>query len=126
MFNNNGKETKNSLIIETLIGENCTIVGNISGEGLIKIDGSIQGDINWVDDIIIGDKCTSTGNIVCKNANIHGNIYGNVMCEETLILEQSGKIFGDITVKKLIIKEGGFLEGKCTMIVEKSLSVILD
>ena len=127
MFNTNiNKENKNSSMIETLIGDNCKIIGNITGEGLVKIDGAVEGDINWLDDLIIGANCNCVGNITCKNASIHGKIYGNVICEQTLTIEQTGKISGDITVKKMIVKEGGFLEGKSTMIIEKSLKEILD
>lgn len=119
------KENKNIDRIETLIGEQCNIVGNISGEGLIKIDGSVEGDMLWQDDIIIGDTALYKGNITCKNAVVSGRINGNLICEESLVIESYGKVTGDITVKNLVIKEGGCLDGKCTMVVSKAASDIL-
>ncbi|MBU5592854.1 polymer-forming cytoskeletal protein [Clostridium sp. MSJ-4] len=110
------KDSKNIDRIETLIGELCNIVGNLSGEGLIKIDGSIEGDMLWRDDVIIGETALYDGNISCKNAKVNGKVKGNITCEEVLIIEPCGKIIGDITVKNLIIKEGGSLDGKCTMV----------
>ncbi len=119
------KDSKNTDRIETLIGEQCSIVGNLSGEGLIKIDGSAEGDMCWKDDVIIGEGAIYRGNITCKNACINGKVKGNVICEESLIIDNYGKILGDITVKNLTIKEGGYLDGRCSMIVEKEASEIL-
>lgn len=112
MFNE--KEYNNK--IETLIGEGCNIKGALSGSGLLKIDGIIDGNIIWNDDIIIGCPSVCTGNVSCKNITVNGIIKGNITCKETLCIESTGKINGDIKVKNISIKEGGSIEGKCTMI----------
>ena len=117
-FSNQDKDSKSQKTlerIETLIGENCSITGNISGEGLLQIDGSVEGDINWIDDIIIGPSCKYKGNISCKNASIKGSVEGNISCEDILTIEDTGKVTGDINVKKIIINENGSLDGKCIM-----------
>ncbi len=115
----NEKDVKKFPKIETLIGEGCSLVGNLNGEGLIKLDGSIEGDINWLDDIIIGASCSYLGNVTCKNATIDGTVQGNMICEENLVISPSGRLIGNITVKNLEICKGGYFDGKCTMIVEK-------
>ncbi|WP_139905411.1 bactofilin family protein [Clostridium thermarum] len=119
------KDSKNIERIETLIGEQCNIVGNLNGGGLLKVDGSIDGDILWQDDVILGVFSIFNGNLTCKSAIVSGKVTGNIICEETLIIESSGKVSGDITVKKLVVKEGGMLDGKCTMIVERAASDVL-
>lgn len=123
MFNEKEKSTNK---IETLIGEKCKVIGSLQGDGLIKIDGYVQGDIIWQDDVIIGvtSHCKST--ITCKNALINGKVEGNVVCENTLNLEPNGRITGDLTVKNLIIKEGGSFEGKCTMLVNTKIEDVLE
>lgn len=123
MFNEREKVSNK---IETLIGEQCAIIGSLKGSGLLKIDGSIDGDINWLDDIILGITSYCKSNISCHNAFISGKIDGNVLCEDTLTIESSGKITGDITVKNLIIKEGGSFDGKCTMVTSKTSAEFLE
>jgi cytoskeletal protein CcmA (bactofilin family) len=120
------KESKNMERICTLIGEQCSIVGNLTGGGLLKIDGSIDGDILWQDDVILGILAIYNGNLTCKNAVISGRIKGNVICDGTLTIDVSGKVTGDITVKNLVVKEGGSLEGRCTMVVAKDATEVLD
>jgi cytoskeletal protein CcmA (bactofilin family) len=107
---------KNLNKIETLIGENCHIVGNFTGTGTIKIDGVIDGDILWQDDVIVGADSEVNGSILCNNAFINGNVNGNIKCKNILTIQPQGKVKGDITVKKLIINESGLLDGKCTML----------
>lgn len=111
----NSKE-KNMNRIETLIGEQCYIIGSLNGNGLLKIDGSVDGDLFSEDDVILGISGHVKGNLTCNNAYIQGIIQGNVTCKSTLTIEDSGKVKGDILVKKLMISEGGILDGKCNMI----------
>lgn len=124
MFNNEKEKVTNK--IETLIGEKCSIVGNLKGDGLLKIDGSIEGDIFWEDDIMLSVSAFCISNISCKSAFINGKVEGNIVCENTLTIENCGKIMGDITVKNLVIKEGGSLDGKCTMVVPKKLEDVIE
>jgi cytoskeletal protein CcmA (bactofilin family) len=113
MFSNKEKDMDR---IETLIGDGCCIIGSITGNGLIKIDGSIDGDLFSEDDIVLGESGQVKGNTICNNAYIHGIVHGNVTCKNTLTIENCGNVKGDISVKKLMISEGGILDGKCTMI----------
>lgn len=126
MFYSSEKEKdKNLNKIETLIGDQCNIEGNLSGQGLLKVNGCIHGDINWDDDIILDMASYCEGNITCKNAYINGKIKGNVFCSDTLTIESNGKILGDITIKNLSINPGGLLDGKCTMILSQSTDDII-
>lgn len=114
MFNEKDKVINK---IGTLIGERCTISGTIQGEDVLRLDGYIEGDINWKDDVILGNASLCKGNIYCKSAIIEGKVEGNVLCQDTLTIEMCGNVKGDITVKNLVIKEGGILEGKCNMLI---------
>lgn len=120
------KYSKKTDRIETLIGEQCSIVGNLNGDGILKIDGSVNGDIFWEDTIILGPTGIYCGNITCKDAFISGKVKGNIICEGALTIDFQGRICGDITVKNLVVAEGGVLDGKCTMIIALDASEILD
>lgn len=122
MFNEKEKSTNK---IETLIGEKCKVIGSLQGDGLLKLDGCVQGDVIWQDDVILGVTSHCKSNISCKNALINGRVEGNVICENTLLLETNGKIKGDLTVRNLVIKEGGSFEGKCTMLVTKQVEDVI-
>lgn len=107
--------------IETLIGEHCVVNGSLSGNGLLKVDGNIEGDINWQDDLEIAETCNCNGNIICINAYISGKVVGNIVCQGTLTIESTGIVNGDINAKNLKINDGGILDGTCTMKVNKNV-----
>lgn len=111
MFNSSDKEKdKNINNIETLIGDGCSIIGSLKGENLLKIDGYLEGNIIWKDDIILGSTGYCKGDISCKNAYVSGKVEGNISCEGILTIENYGKITGDINIKNIIIKDGEFLK----------------
>lgn len=111
MFNENDSNK-----IDNLIGDQCKIIGTLTGKGVLKIDGIIEGDIFWEDDIILADSSICEGNISCKNAIINGQIHGNIICKNTLTVDSLGKITGDINTKTLIINKGSIFNGNCNML----------
>ncbi|MBC8063167.1 MAG: polymer-forming cytoskeletal protein [Clostridiaceae bacterium] len=118
MFN---EKEKNSNRIETLIGEHCTITGGLSGCGLLRIDGTIEGTIRWQDDVETSETSFCKGNITCFNAIIGGKVEGNLSCQGTLTIESSASVTGDICVKNLRINDGGVFDGKCVMLSKNEI-----
>lgn len=104
--------------IGTLIGINCTLDGTLKGSGYIKNDGIINGDVLVENDIETSSFSYVKGNITCYNAEINGKVDGNICCTEKLTIGSSGLIHGDITVKELVIIQGGILQGKCSMVID--------
>jgi len=126
--------------IDTLIGDNvsiegnisstgtvrldCSVVGNVSGDGLIVGEsGSVTGDIECSEILI--DKSSVIGNIKCKNITISGNVEGDVKCKGTLKLNDTASLIGDVEVGKLVIDNGAFFKGLCEMI-DKSKDINLN
>lgn len=105
--------------IETLIGVNCTINGTLNGSGYIKNDGILNGDVLIENDFETSSLSYVRGNISCYNAIINGKLDGNISCTGKLIIGSTGLIHGDITVKDLVILQGGILQGKCSMVIDK-------
>jgi len=87
-------------------------------QGVVIINGTINGDIIGAEDVIV----TSTGscdcNINAKNLIIDGTVKGNIDVE-TLIID-SGKLYYDrIRMDKLLISEQGFIAHKSDVETEK-------
>jgi cytoskeletal protein CcmA (bactofilin family) len=116
MFNSK----KNNYSVETLIGEKCNINGSLTGTGSIEIEGYVEGDIYWDDDIMISETCTVKGSINCVDAYIKGRINGDIISKRVLTIESTGQVYGNIHTPKLIIKEGGIFKGVCSMPIIKT------
>ncbi|WP_434565383.1 polymer-forming cytoskeletal protein [Thermoanaerobacterium thermosaccharolyticum] len=101
--------------IDTIIGKNTTIEGNIKSQGTMRIDGNVTGKIEVQGSMIIGDNSKIEADIKADNISISGEITGNLTVKNQVQITSTGKVYGDIEVQNLIIDEGAIFEGKCKM-----------
>lgn len=106
-----------SLNIDSLIGEDIVISGKIKGSGNLRIDGTIEGDIDYNGDITLGETGKIKGNILCENLIAAGGIDGNIVVKDIFTLLPTGILNGDMEVKSLVIHENAKFDGNCKMIV---------
>jgi cytoskeletal protein CcmA (bactofilin family) len=109
MFNNKKEEAPQSFSMQVInnIGSGTTIEGNIFSKGRL----------------VSGPGSSITGDIVCTNGNIDGQVKGNIQVSETLKVTKTAHIDGNITSKKLIVDEGAVIQAKITMSSQQNLTV---
>ena len=66
----------------------------------------------------MGESGLITGNVVCQNASIMGNVIGNISVKELLSLNAAANVKGDILINKLSIEPGATFSGTCRMLDE--------
>lgn len=98
--------------------EGTTIKGDISAVGDVRMDGLLEGNITLTGKLVLGEKGIIIGNVICQNANIIGQVTGNVSVKEFLSLYATSRIKGDILSNKLSIEPGAHFSGACRMIDE--------
>ncbi len=101
--------------IETIIGRNTTITGNVNGSGSIRIDGRIEGGVSITGDAVIGESGTVQGDITAGSLTVAGTVTGNVDCSGNLSIHSSGQLVGDVRVRSLNIADGGVFKGRSEM-----------
>jgi cytoskeletal protein CcmA (bactofilin family) len=97
------------------IGDGTAIIGDINSNGDIRIDGTITGTVNCKGKLILGPSGSVIGDISCSNAEISGNIKGNLQVTELLNLKLSATVNGEISTGKLSIEPGANFSGTCIM-----------
>jgi len=98
-----------------LLGAGTEIVGNITSNSDIRIDGNLSGNLKTKGKVVIGETGSVLGEIHCKNADIDGRIEGKIVVSELLSLKAPSNIKGDIVAKKLAIEPGAKFSGNCNM-----------
>jgi cytoskeletal protein CcmA (bactofilin family) len=101
-----------------LLGVGTEIVGNITSNSDIRIDGSLSGNLKTKGKVVIGETGSVLGEIHCKNADVDGNIEGKIIVSELLSLKAPSNIKGDIVAKKLAIEPGAKFTGSCNMSID--------
>ncbi|UJP66285.1 bactofilin family protein [Mongoliitalea daihaiensis] len=106
------KEIVNS---SNVISKETNITGNITAQGNIRIEGTIEGRIDSKSKIVIGDSALIKGDLKSVEAEIAGKVNGSVTCEDLLYLKSTAIIEGDIFTAKIVIENGAQFNGKCQM-----------
>ena len=98
------------------IGKSISIKGDVIGDEDTVIEGRVEGRIELKNHhLTIGPNGDVRGEISAKQVTIVGRVSGNVVATERTELRDSGRIEGDLLTPRLLVQEGGQLNGKITM-----------
>ena len=108
-------ETSDKPKIETWIGGNVTIVGDINFTGACSVDGSIEGNLHSEDPdstLILGETGHIIGNMNVASLYANGRIDGNVVASKKVELHPKARINGDLHYNSLEMAVGAGVNGK--------------
>jgi cytoskeletal protein CcmA (bactofilin family) len=100
---------------ETIVGVNTSFVGTIKTDGNIRIDGRVEGDIEILGNLIVGETGQVIATIKAQNVHVSGAVKGEITAIEQLEISPTGKVWGDIVTAALHIEPGGLFRGQSAM-----------
>jgi cytoskeletal protein CcmA (bactofilin family) len=99
----------------TIIANGTTIVGDVGSEGVIKIEGTVQGTVRAATQILVAPGAVIRGDVFAPEIVAGGEIHGGVHGEERVEIQAGALIDGDIQTQRIHIAEGGRVNGQITM-----------
>ena len=111
LWQNHDEDLKNL----NIIGNGTSIIGNIVSNGDIRIDGSLEGNVETKAKLVLGETGKIKGEIICATSEISGLIEGKISVEDILALKSTAQIIGDIQTTKISIEPGAVFTGTCNM-----------
>jgi len=106
--------------MNSILGKGCKITGTMEiTEGTVRIDGEFEGTISCPETLVVGKDGRVKADIQVKHAVIGGTVLGNIEADDKLELQSGSRLEGDIRTKRLVIDEGVFFEGSCSMSPDK-------
>jgi cytoskeletal protein CcmA (bactofilin family) len=101
----------------SLFGKGTNINGNITGDGDIRIDGILHGNINILGKLIVGESAIIKGEIKADRAEIFGSTTGRISVKGVLSIKATGSVEGDLYVGQLEIEKSGLFRGTSHMVL---------
>lgn len=102
--------------IETLIGADTRIEGNVYFSGGLRVDGTVLGAITEPNDkpgtLILSEQGRIEGAITAAKVVINGSVTGPVKASQFIELQTKARIVGDVYYNSLEIHTGAVVEGK--------------
>ncbi|HFQ91240.1 MAG TPA: polymer-forming cytoskeletal family protein [Chromatiales bacterium] len=109
-----GKKYKNTRV-DTLIGQQTELRGNISFTGGLHIDGKIQGNVTADGDhgstLVLSEQGTIEGEVRAPFLIINGLVIGDLYASETIELAPNARITGNVYYEKIEMAMGAEVNG---------------
>lgn len=121
--NNESDDSSSSMANQTstvkdqvnLVGEGTVFEGTIRAESDVRASGRIVGTLEVDGKTMIAEEGVVEGEIIATNADIAGQVEGEIHVEERLVLKSTARVDGKIETDRLIVEEGAQFTGECEM-----------
>jgi cytoskeletal protein CcmA (bactofilin family) len=95
----------------SIIAAGTRIEGDIETDGVIRVEGTVEGSIRAGRQVLVGRQGAIMGDIVTREAVIGGRVEGTISTTERLEIQSTSLIVGDIITRAIAVVEGGKVNG---------------
>ena len=99
----------------TVIAGGNQFEGTITGSGDIQIEGEFKGKVDGTGTLRVTAQGRVNGSLAARTVVVAGNVHGDILAGETIELEASATVEGDITAPRIRIAEGATFDGQVHM-----------
>lgn len=97
------------------LGPRDSLVGRLTTEGDVRVQGSLEGEVSAAGEVWIEDKATVKANVEGRSLNVRGDVEGDLTAKDRLLISGSGNVSGNVRVRRLAIEDGATLNGNVSM-----------
>jgi len=95
----------------TVLGKDTKIIGELSSEDELYVDGELEGKLTLASRLTIGPSGKVTADIKAKEVVVFGSIRGNVQAEERIAMRAGASVIGDVRTAGINIEDGAYFKG---------------
>lgn len=111
-----GKNQRPAVRIDTLVGRNSEIHGDVQFSGGLHVDGNIHGNVTAGDGgesvLSLSQHGLIKGEIRVPHVTINGTVEGNVYASQRLELGAEARVTGDVQYNLIEMAVGATVDGK--------------
>ena len=96
----------------SVLDAQMVVRGDLETDGMLRIDGRLEGNILRAGVVVLGEGATIIGNVTARELVIGGTIAGSIVAESRVEVEASAEVDGDIESDAILIHEGGAVRGR--------------
>lgn len=101
--------------VNSVIGKGTEFEGTVRTKETFRVEGFVKGTIISAGTLIIGNGGKVDGKIEAANILVGGEAYGELYASNKIEANASGRIYGNIHTKSLIVDENAIFQGTCEM-----------
>ena len=97
------------------VGRNINVSGKLIFHEPVRIEGRFKGEVRSVELVVVGEDGMIEGKVFAPRLLIMGELRGDVVGCERVVLGPRSKFFGNIETQNLTVSEGAYVEGNVRM-----------
>src|SRR5438270_5182405 len=99
------------------VGNGTTLTGEASFRGMLRVDGTLSGNVRSEDGtLIVSTNGRVEANVEVAVAQIFGTVQGDIIASKRIEMGRVAKVTGNIKTPALVIENGAIFEGSCLMV----------
>jgi len=102
-------------LFNSLVGEGTSFKGDVTVNGIFRIDGDFVGSIKTKGKVFIGRTGRAECTIQASSIVIGGIVNGSIVSTEKVVILSSAVVMGQIKAPRLIAEEGVLLQGELSI-----------
>lgn len=99
----------------SVIGAGLKITGDVESSGVIKVEGTVEGNIRGARQLFLGKGGTIRGDLHASEIVLAGTVVGTVSASDRCEIQGSSAVHGDIYTKSIVVLEGAVINGTVRM-----------
>ena len=101
----------------TAIGKAVAIIGEITSEEDLYVDGEVQGDLNVKGSrLTIGPNGKARSNVKAHEVIIQGQVQGDVEATQKIVIRREGSLVGNIRTTGIVIEDDAYFKGSIDIV----------
>jgi cytoskeletal protein CcmA (bactofilin family) len=97
------------------VGRNVNVSGKLIFHEPVRIEGRFRGEVHSVELVVVGEEGMIEGKVFAPRLLVMGELRGDVVGCDRMVLGPRAKFFGNIQTRNLIVAEGAHLDGNVRM-----------
>lgn len=110
----------------SVIAPGMRVQGELSSDGIVKIEGVVIGNVQAEHQVLVAKGGLVEGDILAREAILAGEVRGTIHAQERVEVQATSQIQGDIVTRRLVIQEGGEINGHIRMGAGDELVALLE
>jgi cytoskeletal protein CcmA (bactofilin family) len=95
----------------SIISQNFRVVGNVTSEGDVQLDGTVDGNLK-AKSLVIGPTGSIRGEVRADKVQVQGSVTGPIRAR-TVEIAKTAKLAGDVFYESFTVETGAVIDGAC-------------
>ena len=111
-----GRKKRRHIAVDTMIGPNSKVNGDISFDGFCHVDGSVKGNISADSEsnseLSIAEEGTVEGGVAVPYVTLYGIVRGDLIASQRVELGSTARVIGNVYYNLIEMAIGAEINGK--------------